>query len=104
MSKCRVLHNLILQRAALQVPGVYDALSAKLAEQAGFKACQISGFAVAASLLGLPGLGIASLRDQIGVTQAVCQAVRIPVMADGDTGYGNAVNAMPLPTGCSRWR
>lgn len=93
VSKCKILHDLIQARAALPVPGVYDAFSARLVEQAGFLACQVSGFAVAASVLGLPDIGVLSLRDQMNAVQAIANAVHIPVMADGDTGFGNAVNA-----------
>ena len=92
MSHCKTLRELIEARNALPMPGVYDAFSARLVEQAGFLACQISGFAVAAAALGLPDIGILSLRDQINAVQTVANAVGIPVMADGDTGFGNAVN------------
>ena len=92
MSKCAVLHDLIQARTALPVPGVYDAFSARLVEQIGFRACQVSGFAVAAAQLGLPDIGILSLRDQINAVQSIANAVTIPVMADGDTGFGNALN------------
>ncbi|MDR3463101.1 MAG: isocitrate lyase/PEP mutase family protein [Beijerinckiaceae bacterium] len=92
MSKCRILHELIQARTALPVPGVYDAFSARLVEQAGFKACQVSGFGVAAAALGLPDIGILSMRDQINAVQSIANAVDIPVMADGDTGFGNALN------------
>jgi methylisocitrate lyase len=92
MSKCKLLYELIQARSALPVPGVYDAFSALLAEQAGFFACQVSGAALSASLLGLPDLGFLSLRDQINAVQLISGAVQIPVMADGDTGFGNALN------------
>jgi len=92
MSKCKRLHDLIQARNALPVPGVYDAFSALLVEQAGFLACQISGFGVAAAALGLPDVGILSMRDQINAVQSVANAVSIPVMADGDTGFGNALS------------
>jgi len=65
MSKSRALKTLIEARAALPMPGVYDAFSARLAQQAGFQAVQVSGFAVAAAALGLPDIGILSLRDII---------------------------------------
>ena len=93
MSKCRILNELIQAKAALAVPGVYDAFSALLVEQAGFQACQVSGFGVAAAALGMPDIGILSMRDQINAVQAIANAVAIPVMADGDTGFGNALNA-----------
>ena len=92
MSKSKVLHELIQARSALPVPGVYDAFSARLVEQAGFRACQVSGFALAAAVLGLPDIGILSLRDQINAVQAIAGTGAIPVMADGDTGFGNALN------------
>lgn len=92
MSKCRILNDLIQARIALPVPGVYDAFSALLVQQAGFKACQVSGFGVAAAALGLPDVGILSMRDQINAVQSIANAVDIPVMADGDTGFGNALS------------
>jgi 2-methylisocitrate lyase-like PEP mutase family enzyme len=92
MSKCKRLHDLIAAPEILAMPGAYDALSARLIEASGFKACQVSGFGVAASMLGLPDLGFLSLRDQILATQLITHAVDVPVMADGDTGFGNAVN------------
>ncbi len=91
-SKCRRLHDLIQARTALPVPGVYDAFGALLVQQAGFQACQISGFGVAAAVLGLPDIGILSMRDQVNAVTAIANAVDIPVMADGDTGFGNALN------------
>lgn len=93
MSKCKILNDLVQARTALPVPGVYDAFSALLVQQAGFKACQVSGFGVAAAVLGLPDVGILSMRDQINAVQAIANAVDIPVMADGDTGFGNALSA-----------
>ncbi len=92
MSRCKILNDLIQARTALPVPGVYDAFSARLVEQAGFQACQISGFGVAAAALGLPDVGILSMRDQINAVQSIANAVDIPVMADGDTGFGNALS------------
>jgi methylisocitrate lyase len=92
-SKCKQLHDLILSPEILVMPGAHDAFSARLIQEAGFKAIQISGFGVAASMLGLPDLGILSLRDQVFAATCISQAVDIPVMADGDTGFGNAVNA-----------
>lgn len=92
MTRCQILHDLIQARTALPVPGVYDAFSALLAQQAGFQACQVSGFAVAAAALGLPDIGILSMRDQIAAVGCIANAVNIPVMGDGDTGFGNALN------------
>ena len=73
-------------------PGAYDALSARLIEQAGFPAVYASGASASYSLLGAPDVGLlsfAEMRDQVARLAA---AVTLPVIADGDTGYGNAVN------------
>ena len=74
--------------------GVYDALSAKLAQEAGFKAVMTSGFAVSASLLGLPDVELYTMTENLGVVRNVANAVTVPVVADTDTGYGNAINVM----------
>ena len=74
--------------------GVYDALSAKLAEAAGFPALMTSGFAVSASLLGQPDVEVYTMTENLSVARNVSNAVNIPVVADTDTGYGNAINVM----------
>jgi len=74
--------------------GVYDALSAKLAEAAGFPALMTSGFAISASLLGQPDVEVYTMTENLLVARNVSNAVRIPVVADTDTGYGNAINVM----------
>jgi len=71
--------------------GVYDGLSARLAEDAGFDALYASGGAIARST-GVPDLGLLSLDEMLGRIRQIVQAVRIPVIADADTGYGNALN------------
>lgn len=78
----------------LWIPGSYDVLSAKLIERAGFDGLLVSGFGVAASLLGLPDTELYTMTENLGVVRATCAAVDLPVMADGDTGYGNAINVM----------
>ncbi len=93
MKRSTVLRQAIMERRALVVPGCYDALSAKVIEQAGFEAIQISGFGVAGSLLGKPDVGLVQMKDVLDVTWNVVQSVGIPVMADVDTGGGNALNA-----------
>jgi 2-methylisocitrate lyase-like PEP mutase family enzyme len=86
------LKKLIESPKILVMPGAYDVLSAKIIEKLGFQAVQCSGFGFAASYLGLPDVGIMSLTQMVDLTRNVCSAVDIPVMADGDTGFGNAVN------------
>ncbi len=93
MKRTTVLKNAILERRALVVPGCHDAFSAKIIEAAGFEAIQISGYGLAGSLLGKPDVGLVQMKDVLDVTWNVTQAVGVPVMADVDTGGGNAVNA-----------
>ncbi len=93
--KCTTqLKQMLEERKALAVPGCHDALSAKLAERAGFRAIQASGFGIAASLLGRPDVGLATLTEMVDQTRRMVDAVTIPVMADGDTGNGNAINVI----------
>jgi len=82
-----------MDRRAVVVPGCHDALSAKVVEAAGFEAIQISGYGLAASFLGKPDVGLVQMKDVLDITWNIAQAVGIPVMADIDTGGGNAVNA-----------
>jgi methylisocitrate lyase len=93
MKKSAILRNAIMARRAVVVPGCHDALSARCIEAAGFEAIQISGFGVAGSFLGKPDVGLVQMKDILDITWNVVQAVRIPVMADVDTGGGNALNA-----------
>ncbi len=93
MKRSTVLRNAIMARRAVAVPGCHDALSAKVIEACGFEAIQISGYGLAASLLGKPDVGLVQMKDVLDITWNIVQAVSIPVMADVDTGGGNAVNA-----------
>ncbi len=75
-------------------PGAYDALSARLVEQAGFDVVYMTGFGSTASLLGRPDVGLLSGAEMIDNARRVAAAVDVPVIADADTGYGNAVNVV----------
>ncbi len=93
MKKTTILKKAILERRAVTVPGCHDALSAKVIEACGFEAVQISGYGVAGSLMGKPDVGLVLMKDILDISVNIAQAVGIPVMADVDTGGGNAVNA-----------
>src|SRR5512141_800059 len=93
MKKTTTLRKAIMERRAVTVPGCHDAMSAKVIEACGFEAIQISGYGLAASLLGKPDVGLVQMKDILDLTWNIVQAVDIPVMADVDTGGGNAVNA-----------
>ncbi len=75
------------------MPGCFDALSAKLVANAGFKVAFMSGFAVSAARLGLPDTGLISFAEMLDSLRSCCAAAaNIPIIGDGDTGYGNALN------------
>lgn len=78
----------------LWVPGAYDVLSARMIVHAGFEAVVVSGFGVSASMLGMPDTELYTMTENLSVVRAVCNTVPVPVMADCDTGYGNAINVM----------
>ena len=87
----RALRQLVERRQGLVVPGAYDALSARLVEQAGFPAVYMTGFGVSAARLGLPDLGFAGLSEMVDQARNLAGAVSIPLIADADTGYGSAL-------------
>lgn len=86
------LRALLSDDRLLIVPSCYDALSALMIEQAGFELAFMSGFAVAASRIGQPDTGLISYGEMVDQGRNICMAVSIPVIGDGDTGYGNALN------------
>lgn len=93
MRKTTRLRSLIQQPGLLVMPGAYEPMGARLIEKAGFEAIQITGLGVSATQLGLPDYSILAMTDMVAATAAIAGAVDIPVMGDGDTGFGNAVNA-----------
>jgi 2-methylisocitrate lyase-like PEP mutase family enzyme len=92
MNRRRELRRLVEARNGLVVPGAYDAVSAKLVERAGFPAVYMTGYGASASRLGLPDLGFAGLAEMVDHARNLAGAVSIPLIADADTGYGNALN------------
>ncbi len=75
-------------------PGCYDALGARLVEEAGFPAAYMTGFGSAASRLGRPDVGLLTMSEMVDNAHRIADAVDIPVIADADTGYGNAINVI----------
>jgi len=86
------LHTLIHAADILVMPAAFDPISARLVQEAGFTAVQCSGLGISATHLGMPDVSILSMSDMVARTRAIVDAVDIPVMADGDTGFGNEVN------------
>lgn len=81
----------LLQSRTIAVPGVLDAVQARLAERLGFAAVYVSGAALSASL-GLPDVGLVTLTELVERTRQLCMATQLPVLVDADTGFGEAVN------------
>jgi len=88
------LRELLAGPAPLVAPGAYDALSARLVEQAGFDVVYMTGFGTTAGLLGRPDVGLLSATEMVDNARRIVAAVDVPVIADGDTGYGNAINVV----------
>jgi 2-methylisocitrate lyase-like PEP mutase family enzyme len=96
------LRRLLTEPGLLVIPSCFDALSAKLIERAGFRLAFMSGFAVSAARLGLPDTGLISFGELLDQGRNLCAAVGIPVIGDGDTGFGNPVNVKRTVEGYTR--
>src|ERR687889_1938484 len=88
------LRELLATSAPLVAPGAYDALSARLVEQAGFDVVYMTGFGSTASLIGRPDVGLLTGTEMVDNARRIAAAVGVPVIADADTGYGNAINVV----------
>jgi 2-methylisocitrate lyase-like PEP mutase family enzyme len=91
-SSAKALKELLNRPGLLPFPCCFDALSARLIERSGFALTFMSGFAVSAVRLGAPDTGLISYGEMVDQGRNICSAVSIPVIGDGDTGYGNAIN------------
>ena len=87
------LRKILSETSFLTLPGVYDCLSAKIAEEAGFQALFLSGGALAYSVLGRPDFGFLSLAEFGTAIQHIVSSVHAPLIADADNGFGNAIQA-----------
>ena len=92
MSATDKLKDLLNKPGIITLPGCYDAMSAKLIERAGFSGTFMSGFMVSAVRIGMPDTGLISYNEMLGQGRNIASAISIPVIGDGDTGYGNAIN------------
>jgi 2-methylisocitrate lyase-like PEP mutase family enzyme len=92
MKKTTQLRQLLAKKEILVIPGCFDAMTAMVIQKAGFPVAYLSGYGVSAGLLGMPDAGFVTMTEVHLVARYVANAIRIPVIADSDTGYGNAVN------------
>ncbi|WP_240906051.1 isocitrate lyase/PEP mutase family protein [Thiorhodococcus mannitoliphagus] len=86
------LRPLLAEEQLRLMPCCFDALSARMIEEAGFPLTFMSGFAVSAARLAVPDTGLISVSEMVDQGRNICQAIDIPVIGDGDTGYGNPAN------------
>ena len=86
------LKDLIANGSFISAPGVFDPLSARVAEQSGANALYMTGYGVSASLLGKPDAGLVSYREMVDRVRAICEVTTVPLIADGDTGFGGLAN------------
>jgi len=92
MTAAARLRTLLARPGLVTMPGCHDAMSARLIEDAGFELGFMSGFAVSASRLGMPDTGLISYGEMVDQGRNICRAVSIPLIGDGDTGFGSAQN------------
>ncbi len=102
MTPANLLRSLLDEDRLLTMPCCYDALSAKLIEQEGFDLTFMSGFAASASRIGAPDLGLMSYAEVQDQARNICDAISIPLIGDGDTGYGNAMNVRRTVSGMAK--
>jgi 2-methylisocitrate lyase-like PEP mutase family enzyme len=96
------LRALLRRPGILLMPGCHDAMSARLIEEIGFELGFMSGFAVSAARLGMPDTGLISYGELVDQGQNICRAVSIPMIGDGDTGFGSAQNIKRTVQGYAR--
>ena len=90
------LKNMLKTKKPLVIPGVYDALGAKIAQKIGFDAMFQTGYGTSATLFGMPDYGFIGAAETVDNARRICRAVSIPVIVDSDTGYGNALSVWKL--------
>ena len=93
-NQARTLRTLLSGTETIQAPGAYDCLSARLVEAAGFPIVYMTGFGTSAAYLGRPDIGLLGTSEMVDNAVRIVDAVAIPVIADADTGYGNAINVI----------
>jgi methylisocitrate lyase len=89
---CAKLRELLDRDQVLVAPGAFNALTAKVVEKQGFECVYAPGAGIANTQLGLPDVGLLTMTEMVGQVRYICNATRLPVIADMDTGYGNAIN------------
>src|SRR3982074_1285504 len=90
--KAAELRQLLAKGEFILAPGIFDGISARVADRMGFPALYMTGYGATASMLGLPDAGLATYSDMVGRAEMICSVVGTPLIADADTGYGGLLN------------
>jgi 2-methylisocitrate lyase-like PEP mutase family enzyme len=102
MEKAKLVRRHLTEKGQLVMPGVFDALSAKIASRAGFEVIFITGYSLSATLLGEPDFGLLTQTEVVSAAERICSVTETPVIVDADTGYGNAINVIRTVQDLSR--
>jgi 2-methylisocitrate lyase-like PEP mutase family enzyme len=102
MKKTTIFKNLLHDPEIVQLPCCHDGLSAKVLEQAGFKAISVAGYGLAGSLLGMPDISVLMGSEMITQYRNICDAVNVPVFVDIDTGFGDVNNVIRTVKDCEK--
>jgi 2-methylisocitrate lyase-like PEP mutase family enzyme len=94
MNKCNDFQKLLREPSSFILPGAYDAMSAKLIEETGFKAIYATGAGISNAQLGWADVGLTSLKEVVDIVARMADVTNIPIVVDGDTGFGNAINVI----------
>ena len=90
------LKKILKSNKPIVIPGVYDAIGAKIAEKVGFEAMFQTGYGTSATLFGMPDYGFIGATETVDNARRICRSVSVPVIVDSDTGYGNALSVWKL--------
>ncbi|MDR7076220.1 2-methylisocitrate lyase-like PEP mutase family enzyme [Neobacillus niacini] len=94
MNKCKDFQKLLHEPGSFILPGAYDAMSAKLIEETGFQAIYATGAGISNAQLGWADVGLTSLKEVVDIVARMADVTNIPIVVDGDTGFGNAINVI----------
>jgi 2-methylisocitrate lyase-like PEP mutase family enzyme len=94
MNKCKDFQKLLHEPGSFILPGAYDAMSAKLIEEIGFRAIYATGAGISNAQLGWADVGLTSLKEVVDIVARMADVTNIPIVVDGDTGFGNAINVI----------
>src|SRR5258708_10902231 len=98
-AKAQMLRERLARGEFILAPGIYDGISARVADRMGFPALYMTGYGATASMLGLPDAGLATYSDMVGRAEMICSVIQTPLIADAVTGYGGLSNVQRIGRG-----